>query len=184
MSEIIPTSKSIDSKSWRSMALPSFLVQQLASTAGAMLFGTITGAIPPVLISAVTKNTSGGNWADHLADQPILRAVGEPYFALPVLTGFFLGVLSSRFFRSSSAAWVWVLPTIILVWNLLSWHNGGYRPYWPDVWNNYFGSNCGSSECLYELFITAPFYTSFAYTLGWIARCTLTSFKEHPAKSA
>jgi hypothetical protein len=115
MSEIIPTSQSIDSKSWRGMTLPSFLIQQLASTAGAMLFGTITGAIPAVLISAVTKNTSGGNWADHIADQPILRAVGEPYFALPVLAGFFLGVLSSRFFRSSSAAWVWVLPTIILV---------------------------------------------------------------------
>jgi hypothetical protein len=184
MSELIPTSQSIDSKSWRSMALPSFLIQQLASTAGAMLFGALAGIIPPVLISAVTKNTSGGNWADHVAGQSILRAVGEPYFALPVVAAFFLGVLSSRFFRSSSAAWVWLLPTIILVWNLFSWHNGGYRSYWPDVWNNYFGSSCGSSECLYELFVTAPFYTSFAYTLGWIVQRSLTPFKEHPAKSA
>jgi len=111
------------------VALPSFLIQQIASTAGAMVVGTLAGIIPAILIAAVTKNTSGGNWADHIADQSVLRAVGEPYFALPVVAGFFLGVLSSRFFRSSSAAWVWVLPTIILVWNLLSWHNGGHLPY-------------------------------------------------------
>ncbi|MGA8216341.1 MAG: hypothetical protein WB799_22310, partial [Candidatus Sulfotelmatobacter sp.] len=120
MSEIIPTSQSIDSKGWRGMALPSFLIQQLASTAGAMIVGTLAGSVTAALIAAVTKNTSGGNWADHIADQTVLRAVGEPYFALPVVAGFFLGVLSSRFFRSSSAAWVWVLPTIILVLNLFS----------------------------------------------------------------
>jgi hypothetical protein len=166
------------------MVVPGFIIQLLASTAGAMVIGTIAGIIPAVLIAAVTKNTSGGNWADHIADQPILRAVGEPYFALPVVAGLFLGVMSGRFFRSSSAAWVWVVPTIILVWNLFSWQNGGYRPYWPDVWNNYFGSNCGSSECLYELFVTAPFYTSVAYTLGWITRRAMTSHSAHLPKSA
>lgn len=163
---------------------PDFLFQQLASTAGAMVVGIIAGIIPAVLSSAVTKNTSGGNWVDHVADQPILRAVGEPYFALPVVAGILLGIFSSRFFRSSSAAWVWVLPTIILVWNLFTWQNGGYRHYWPDVWNNYFGSQCGSSECLYENFVTAPFYTSLAYTLGWIARRSMTAFKAILAKPA
>jgi hypothetical protein len=180
----IPSTQSSNSRNWRGMALPSFLVQQLVSTAGAMVVGTLAGFIPAVLVSAVTKNTSGGNWVDHIADQPLLRVVGEPYFAFPVIAGFLLGVLSHRFFRSSSAAWVWVLPTIILVWNLFTWRNGGYRAYWPDVWDNYFGSHCGSSECLYEVFVTAPFYTSLAYTLGWIARRTMTLFKALPAKSA
>ena len=53
--------------------------------------GPSLASIPAIPIAAVTKNTSGGNWADHIVDQPVLRAVGEPYFALPVVAGFFLG---------------------------------------------------------------------------------------------
>jgi hypothetical protein len=35
-----------------------------------------------------------------------------------------------------------------------------------SVWNNFFGSDCGSSECLTEYRVTAPFYTSIAYSFG------------------
>ena len=160
-------------KRWPDATLPSFLVQQLVSTVGAMIVGNIVVIIPAVLVAAVTKNTSGGNWADQLADQQILRAGGEPHFVFPVLAAFVFGLVSHRYSRSLSAMWVWVLPLIIFVWNLFTWKNGGFRPYWPDVWNNYFGSDCGSSECLYELFVTAPFYTSLAYTLGWLAKRAL-----------
>jgi len=168
--------QSINGKRWQDIVLPSFLIQQLVSTVGAMIVGHLAGIIPAVLIAAVTKNTSGGNWVDHIADQPILRTVEEPYFAFPVITAFALGILSHRYFRSSSAVWVWVLPAIILVWNLFTWKTGGFHPYWPDVWNNYFGSDCGSSECVYELFVTAPFYTSLAYTLGWITKRALKTW--------
>jgi hypothetical protein len=150
--------------------LLGFVVHLAASTLGAAVIGFVTAIIPAVLIAAVTKNTSGGNWVDHLAEQRILDAAGEPYFLFPILSGFALGVLSCRYSRSSSAAWVWILPTVVLLWNVLTWQSGGFRPYWPDVWNNYFGSDCGSSECVYELFVTAPFYTSLAYTLGWLVR--------------
>jgi hypothetical protein len=153
---------------WANAALPSFIAQQFLATVGAMVVGTVGAIIPSVLIAAVTKNTSGGNWVDHMVDQHILRAAGEPYFIFPVLAAFMLGLLSHRYSQSTSASWVWVLPTVILIWNLLTWKNGGFRPYWPDVWNNYFGSDCGSSECMYELFVTAPFYASLAYTFGWL----------------
>jgi hypothetical protein len=40
---------------------------------------------------------------------------------------------------------------------MLTWRTGGFRPYWKDVWNNYFGLDCGGSECAYEFFVTVPF---------------------------
>lgn len=168
MSESQP-SQSDKPKRWQDTALPAFFVHLTASTLGAAVVGLVAAFLLAGLTAAFTKNTSGGNWADHVADQFILKAAGEPYFVFPVFIGFALGGLSYRYSRSSSAAWVWVLPTIALVWNVLTWKNGG-DPYWPDVWNNYFGSQCGSSECLYELFVTMPFYTSLAYAVGWMTR--------------
>jgi hypothetical protein len=158
-------------KHWiRNAPLPSFVIQLIASTIGATIVATLILLLPALVIAAVTKNTSGGNFADHVVDQHFLRAGGEPYFLAPILAGFVLGALSHRFFGTRSAAWVWALPSAILLWNILTWKNGGYSPYWRDVWNNYFGADCGGSECMYELFVTAPFYTSVAYSLGWIVR--------------
>ncbi len=134
-----------------------------------MIVATVGALIPAVLIAAGTKNTSG-NWVDHISEQRILRAAGEPYFIFPILAAFIVGLLSRRHSQSTSAGWVWVLPTVILLWNLLTWKNGGLRPYWPDVWDNFFGPNCGSSECLYENLVTTPFYASLAYTFGWMTK--------------
>jgi len=159
--------ESANAKRWQDTALPAFFVHLTVSTLGAAVAGFVAALLPAVLIAAVTKNTSGGDWGDHVADQSILKAAGEPYFMFPVIAGLAFGALSYRYSRSSSAAWVWVLPAIVLIWNVLTWKTGGLSPYWPDVWNNYFGSDCGSSECLYELFVTMPFYTSLAYAAGW-----------------
>jgi hypothetical protein len=152
------------------MALPAFFVHLTASTLGAAVVGFIAAFLLACLTAAFTKNTSGGNWADHVSDQLVLKAADGPYFVFPVLSGFALGALSYRYSRSSSAAWVWVLPTIVLIWNVFTWKNGGSRPYWLDVWDNYFASGCGSSECLYELFVTMPFYTALVYAVGWMTR--------------
>jgi len=168
------SSQSDKPKRWQDMALPAFFVHLTASTLGAAIVGFIAAFLLACLTAAFTKNTSGGNWVDHVTDQRIFNAAGEPYFLFPVLGGIALGALSYRYSRSSSAAWVWVLPTIVLIWNVLTWKNGR-DPYWPDVWNNYFGSHCGGSECLYELFVTMPFYTSLAYAVGWIGRRILKS---------
>jgi hypothetical protein len=154
----------------RNAALPSFVIQLIASTVGAMIMATIALFLPALVIAAFTENTSGGNFFDHVVDQRLLHAGDEPYFLAPILAGFVLGGLSHRFFGTRAAAWVWVPPAVVLLWNIFTWKNGGYRPYWPDVWHNYFGSDCGGSECLYELFVTAPFYTSVAYSLGWIIK--------------
>lgn len=158
-------------KSWfASATVPSFVVQLLIATLGSIVTAIILVVIVAILIAAVTPNSSGGNFADHLADGRVFFLVDEPYYIAPVLIAFCLGFLARRFFRNRTGGWVWVVPAFFLLAGILSWQNGGYRPYWPDVWNNYFGSDCGSSECLYEFFVTAPFYTSVAYTFGWVGK--------------
>ena len=149
-------------------AVPSFVLQQIISTVGAVLVGIIASLILAALTAAFTKNTSGGNFGDRMVDQPVFKGVGQPYYLMLVLAGFILGALSRRFFRTRGAAGVWVLPLCILLWNIFTWKTGGYGTYWQGVWDNYFGSNCPGSECLYEFFVTVPFYTSIAYSLGWL----------------
>jgi hypothetical protein len=160
-------------KRWRDSTLPAFLIQQIVSTVGAMVAGLLAALIPASVVAMATKNTSGGNWADHLAEQQIFHAAGEPYFIFPILAAFVFGALSHRYSRSLAARWVWVFPLTILLWNVFTWRTGGFSPYWTDVWNNYFGRYCGSSECVYELFVTAPVYTSLAYTFGWVMKRVL-----------
>ncbi len=145
----------------------NFVAQQLLSTVGAMMAGIVAAAIPAISIASVTKNNSGGNWIDHTVSQPILRATGEPLFVFPIFAAVLFGFLSWRRRWSSSALWVWVLPLVNLIFNVFTWRTGGFHQYWPDVWNDFFGSQCGSSECAYEVFVTAPTYTSAAYALGY-----------------
>lgn len=148
--------------------IPSFVMQLLLATVGAIFVALIAVLIPAILLAAMTRNTSGGNFADHVAAQPVFSLVGEPYFATPIAAGFMLGMFGRRIFRSASAGWVWVAPLVLLISSIVTWKSGGFRPYWPDVWNNYFGSECGPSECAYEWLVTAPFYTSVAYAIGWM----------------
>src|SRR5438477_12577788 len=115
---------------WQDATLPSFLIHQAVSTVGAMVAGNLFALIPAILIAAATKNTSGGNWADHIIEQHTFRAADEPYFFFPILAGFAFGALGHRYSRSVSAMWVWVLPLAILIWNVCTWRTVGSRPYW------------------------------------------------------
>jgi hypothetical protein len=139
-------------------SIREFTIQRALSTAGAMVSGGIGGAIRSVLVATVTKNTSQGNFVDHVVDQRLFRVlVDNPYFLGPILVAFALGFLGDRVWKTQSAIWVWLLPTIILVWNVLTWRSYTNRSNAADAWVNYFGSDCRGSECLYELLITAPF---------------------------
>jgi hypothetical protein len=144
----------------------SFTAQLVIATLGAMLMGAVIVLIPAVLLATFTRNSSGGNFADHVVEQRIFILVNEPYFVAPILSGFTLGLTGRRRFRSGFGAWVWAVPAALLIGSVMTWRTGGFRPYWHDVWNNYFASQCGSSECTYEWLFTAPLYTSVAYTIG------------------
>jgi hypothetical protein len=165
-------------KGWiASLGSPNFLINQIISTLGAIVVGVLGVLVVAFISAAFTKNTSGGNFIDHVAEQHAFIFVDQPYHAAPVLCGFTLGALSRRFPRSRGAAWVWIAPLIVLMWNLMTWEGAGpptSSAHWAGVWANYFGAGCAGSECVYELFVTLPFYTSVAYTLGWLARGLLT----------
>ena len=147
-----------------------FVIQLLVSTVGSFFIAVFISIVSAMLTAALSRNTSGGNFMDHVVNQPTFALLDPPYYTGPVFAGLALGFLSHRVYPSRVAAWVWTIPTIVLVWNMLTWRNGGYRPYWHDVWANYFSSECSSSECLYQIFVTVPFYSSVAYTFGWLAR--------------
>ena len=148
----------------------SFLIQLVIATGGAIVLGTLAALIPSALFAAITKNSSGGNFIDHMIEQRFFVWADKSDLVI-VASAFVLGIFACRVFRSSSSAFVWVPATLILLWNLLTWEGAGaltMRSYWIDVWNNYF-ADCGSSECFYKLFVTVPFYTSSAYSLGWLS---------------
>lgn len=146
-----------------------YVVQTLLATLGSILTGTLVPLLLACMTAAFTGNNSGGNFLDHIVEQKVAGFGGEPYFATPIIAGLVFGWLGSGWFRSQLGRWVWLIPAALLAWNVFTWQPGPTRPYWHDVWVNYFGHDCGSSECLYELFVTAPFYTSIAYTLGHVA---------------
>jgi hypothetical protein len=152
--------------------LLSFSIDQAMSTVGAIAIGVLIVLLVALLSAAFTKNASGGNFIDHVTEQRATMLLSQPYYIAPVLCGLVLGALSGRFFRTRWAGWVWFFPLIVLLWNLLTWKGAGAPTtalYWKDVWMNYFGEDCGGSECMYEVFVTMPFYTSVAYSVGWAA---------------
>jgi ABC-type nitrate/sulfonate/bicarbonate transport system permease component len=149
--------------------LPSFLIQTIIATAGAMVTGTVLSFIVSAAFAILAANASSGNFVDRVVDQSFFRWADRTNLVI-ILSALGFGVFARRT-RSRVAGFVWILPAVILVWNLLTWRGAGALtavPYWEAVWNNYF-ADCGSSECLYKLFVTVPFYTSAAYSLAWAA---------------
>ena len=153
----------------RGTAVLSFVLQQAVSTVGALLLGIVAVLILATLVAFFTR-TPHGSLVDKVVEEPIFKiGADNPYFAGPILMAFILGWVAHRS-ASRGAAWMWVLPTLALAWNVMTWKSYSPLPRWDDVRANFFTSNCGDSDCLYELLITAPFYTSVAYSLGWVVR--------------
>jgi hypothetical protein len=146
-----------------------------------MFAGTLVTLALAAILAVLTKNAPGGNFIDHVIDQPFFHWADKSGWVM-ILSGLGLGWAARRFFASRSAAFVWVPPTVVLLWNLVMWT--GYGPptttqYWMELWSHY-SADCGSSECLYWLFVTLPFYTSVAYSLGWLSG-RLLRFNTTPA---
>ena len=161
--------KRYESEGERGTAVLSFVLQQVVATVGAFLLGVVAVLILATLIAFFTR-TPHGNLVDKVVAEPLFKIGADgPYYAGPILMAFILGWVARRS-ESRGAAWMWVLPTLALVWNVMTWKSYSPLPRWDDVRANFFTSHCGDSDCLYELLITAPFYTSVAYSLGWVVR--------------
>jgi hypothetical protein len=81
------------------------------------------------------------------------------------LLGAFAGYFFFKKIPTRFAFWVWLVPGSLLAWNAWYWQHTGMVKY-ASIWDTYFGTNCGGSECLYQILFTAPFYTAVFYSLG------------------
>ena len=108
---------------------------------------------------AVTVSRLAG-WNDSLAEQ----LVGEPFWLPNILAGACFGAFFYKRIRHRFAFWSWVPSCILLIWSAWDWH--GAMSKYDSTWDTYFGKNCGGSECVYQIFLTVPFYASVAYALG------------------
>jgi hypothetical protein len=154
----------------------SFFGHSLLATAGVLLGGSLLAFLIALPVGYLSSGV--GNIVDRAVDTWIMRYLAdEPFFIFQVLTAACVGFFTYRFSKSRAPAWVWLIPAAILVVNVvprLLGSSPGSGSKW--VFDNYFGHGCGGSECLYELFVTAPFYTSIAYAVGyWVRKRALRS---------
>jgi hypothetical protein len=97
------------------------------------------------------------------------RWIDPPYSPIAIIVSVGSAYFVRRRTHRRPNMWVWIFPAVILVYNLFTWGRyPGQINYWTDVWENFFGSGCGSSECLYELTVTAPVVCSVAYSIAAI----------------
>ena len=92
------------------------------------------------------------------------------------------GWVNARFLDRRSALWVWIVPTLYLVVRMIVWRDPAQSVLassgWLAPFQHFFGFGCyfpGSMSefskfahptCFDQLFVTGPFYTATAYSLG------------------
>jgi hypothetical protein len=96
-----------------------------------------------------------------------------PYFPVQIIFALILGWLLGRALRHRTMVWVWVLPLAILCYSLVTASvliptSILARPgVIQSRFSHYLGWGCRPADnCLDQLLITMPFYTSLAYSLG------------------
>jgi hypothetical protein len=98
------------------------------------------------------------------------RVSGEPVWGPEIAAGLLIGWAAYKRIPSRLAFGSFVVPAVVLAWNAVSWQRTMSQ--YDSTWDTLFGTGCGGSECLYQLFITAPCYAAIAYSAGAvIARC-------------
>jgi hypothetical protein len=138
-------------------------MRQLSQFALKFLAHLTASTILPLV--AVVGTGVGAAWAFN-ENKIIDYLIIGPSFFLPLSVGAVLGyVFTRRSEDNLSAFFVWVVPALVLLWNIMSWRHQAVESTWRDVWNNFFGSRCSSSECIYEL-MTAAFVSSAAYSIS------------------
>jgi hypothetical protein len=141
--------------------LTEYFAQLLIATAGAVISGLVIG----VALFAIADWIRGPNPSGY----SLLAFAGEPYFFIPIALALALGFSQQKRFQTSAGYFLWIVPALILLSSFLSWQSYSSRGRWEDAWATFFSGHCSGSECFYEWTVTAPFYTSVVYTLGWIA---------------
>lgn len=96
----------------------------------------------------------------------------EPLTPFMTISAAIVGMFVGRKLLDSAAIWVWIPGAIVflqgaaelMAWWSPSWDYSSSR--WIYAVRNLLTPNCGSTECLYELFGTTPFVCSIAYSVA------------------
>src|SRR5262249_22791805 len=105
----------------------------------------------------------------HLVNHELTRRsiLFHPYFPAQIAVAVALGYVGSSWFKSRSALWVWVLPTMFLTLNFYLWKPpSALEDRWISAINHFFGSGCEWPPCADRFLVALPFYTSVAYMVG------------------
>jgi hypothetical protein len=89
-----------------------------------------------------------------------------PSFLFPTLAGVILGFILGTGLPKSSSRILFILPLAMMAWELWAFVHSNFDVTWQNFVNNFLGTQCGSSECLEEAWITSPLISSLAYSLG------------------
>jgi|SRR5208282_3870539 len=93
-----------------------------------------------------------------------VKALMAPTFLLPVAFGALSACLMGKRLSKRSCL-VWCIPLALLCGALFAVINAPYATR-SELWDTMVGTDCGSSECLYETFISVPFACSLSYSLS------------------
>jgi hypothetical protein len=142
-----------------------------------LLFHTIAAALLPLAICMLVGLPAAALFNESkLIDY---LSIG-PSFSLPILAGAVSGYLFTRRSNHTSAAyWVWCAPAMLLLWSVHGWRLQAIDSSWKDIWDNFVGTHCATSECLYEL-VTATFLSSIAYAIAAV----LVSRSRHASRAS
>jgi hypothetical protein len=91
-----------------------------------------------------------------------------PTFVAPGLIALTAGLLVGRRSPRVVSWFVFLIPLIFSTWEIVTWirlepHGIAMGKLLKD---NFLGAECGASECLEEVLITAPLIASIAYAIG------------------
>jgi hypothetical protein len=89
-----------------------------------------------------------------------------PTFLFPILAGLILGFIFGARLRRSSSRLLFIFPLAIMAWEVWVFIHFNDEVTWRNFVNNFLGTNCTSSECLEEGWITSPLVSSLTYSLG------------------
>jgi len=94
----------------------------------------------------------------------------DPFFLGALLGGAIMGYLVNRNMRDLTALLVWIIPLAWLIYGIRD-SSAHYSEVWSHqsqsayIWDSFFGTHCGGSECMNELLFTAPFLSSVSYSI-------------------
>jgi hypothetical protein len=115
-----------------------------------------------------------------LADFMMERLIGEmasprnlhldriflgPTFLVPIVMGFVLGGFLGKDLPVLSSRLIFILPLSLMAWEIWGFSDPCISKL-ASIRDNFFGEHCSGSECLDELLLSAPFFSSLAYAIG------------------